>query len=305
MQREVKGVKYKMKKIFITGALGQLGQALNEILNQKNEYLLYLTDSHNSEEGHIKKLDITDEEAVKSEILNINPDIIINCAAMTAVDLCETEKELAYKINALGPKYIAEAAEKVSAKLIHISTDYIYDGQVNTPYTEEAKPNPINVYGHTKLSGDEYVLKNCTRAFVLHTAWLYGEGKNFVKTMLKLADEGKKIRVVSDQIGTPTSALELARVIVFLMETDSFGKYHATCEGSTSWYDFAINIFKLAGINVDVEPITTAYYPTPAKRPAYSVLDNKRLREQHGYYMKDWKEALEEYMIDLKKKLTK
>ncbi|HPU62970.1 MAG TPA: dTDP-4-dehydrorhamnose reductase [Mobilitalea sp.] len=291
-----------MKKILITGASGQLGQALNGLLKQNNEYRLYLTDSHGSDDGLIKKMDISDEAAVEYEIQRTNPDIIINCAAMTAVDLCEKEKELAYKINSLGPKYLAITAEKTGAKLIHISTDYIYDGQAKSPYTEEAKANPINVYGQTKLEGDNFVLKYCKKSFVLHTAWLYGKGKNFVKTMLRMAGEGKRIRVVSDQIGSPTSALELARVIMFLMETESYGKYHATCEGSTSWYGFAVKIFELAGLDVEVEPITSDEYLTPAKRPAYSVLDNKRLREEHGYYMKDWIDALQEYMESLKEK---
>jgi len=291
-----------MKKLLITGALGQLGHALFDLLKNRQEYRLYLTDSQGSEDGLVSKLDISDEEAVDHVIQNIRPDTIINCAAMTAVDLCEREKELAYKINSLGPRYLAVAAEKIGAKLVHISTDYIYDGQAVSPYTEESKANPVNVYGLTKLEGDKFVMQYCSRAFILHTAWLYGEGKNFVRTMLKMANEGKKLRVVSDQVGTPTSALELARVILFLMETDSYGKYHATCEGSTSWYGFAVKIFELAGLDVDIEPISSNEYPTPARRPAYSVLDNKRLREQHGYYMKDWTEALKEYMQSIKNK---
>jgi len=291
-----------MKKVLITGAMGQLGQALNDLLKYNKEYNLYLTDSNESENGLIKKLDISDDAAVEYEIQSIKPDIIINCAAMTAVDLCETERELAYKINSLGPKHLAVAAEKIGATLVHISTDYIYDGQARFPYTEESEANPVNVYGQTKLAGDRYVLQHCTKSFVLNSSWLYGDGKNFVKTMLKMANEGKKLRVVSDQVGTPTSALELARVILFLMETDSYGKYHATCEGSTSWYGFAVKIFELAGLDVDIEPISSNEYPTPARRPAYSVLDNKRLREQHGYYMKDWTEALKEYMQSIKNK---
>lgn len=288
-----------MKRVLITGALGQLGKALNELMKNNLEYKLYLTDSKASEDGLIGKLDISDEAAVNHEVLSIMPHIIINCAAMTAVDLCEKEKERAYRINSLGPKHLAVAAEKIGAKLIHISTDYIYDGQACSPYTEESQANPINVYGQTKLAGDNFVLQNCSRSFILNSAWLYGDGKNFVKTMLNMADEGRKIRVVSDQIGTPTSALELARVIMFLMETESYGKYHATCEGSTSWFDFAVKIFELAGKEVDVEAISSEEYPTPAKRPAYSVLDNKRLREEHGYYMKDWIDALKEYMQNL------
>lgn len=288
-----------MKKIFITGALGQLGQALYGLLKNDPQYQLYLTDSHNLDDGIVKVLDITDEEAVKAEMAGIMPDIIINCAAMTAVDLCETEQEKAYKINSLGPKYLALSAKDISAKMIHVSTDYVYDGQGTIPYTEESATGPISVYGRTKLAGDNFVLENCPKSFVLRTAWVYGQGKNFVKTMLRLADEGKNIRVVADQIGTPTSALELARAIVFLMKTDSYGIYHATCEGYTTWYDFAVNIFNLTGKDASVEAITSAEYPTPARRPMYSVLDNKRFRECHGYYMKDWKEALEEYIENM------
>lgn len=288
-----------MKKVFITGALGQLGQALIELLKDREEHLLYLTDSRPDIEAGVKMLDITDEASVISEISEFNPDIIINCAAMTAVDLCESEQELAYNINALGPKYIAEIANKIGAKLVHISTDYVYDGHAKVPYTEESVPKPTSVYGSTKLAGDNFVYRSCHKSFILHTAWVYGKGKNFVGTMLRLAAEGKKIRVVSDQIGTPTSAMELARVIIYLMETDSYGKYHATCEGITNWYEFALKIFDLGGINASVEPISTSEYPTPARRPMYSVLDNKRLRESHGYYMKDWKEALKEYIDDL------
>ncbi|NLO09029.1 MAG: dTDP-4-dehydrorhamnose reductase [Clostridiales bacterium] len=292
-----------MKRIFITGAGGQLGLALIELLKDNQEYMLCLTDSRPSADGTIKALDITDEATVKFQISEIHPDIIINCAAMTAVDLCESEQEMAYNINALGPKYIAKVANSIGAKLIHISTDYVYDGQARTPYTEEAVPNPASVYGRTKMAGDNFVKEYCPRSFILHTAGVYGEGKNFVKTMLKLADEDRKIRVVSDQIVTPTSAKELARVIIYLMETDSYGKYHASCEGSTNWYEFALAIFEMAGRKAIVEAISTSEYPTPAKRPEYSVLDNKMLREFHGYYMKGWKEALEEYIIEKGKML--
>lgn len=285
-----------MKRVFITGAKGQLGHALIKLLKSNQEYLLYLTASHADSVGNIKKLDITDEKAVISEITEFNPDIIINCAAKTAVDLCESEQEMAYNINALGPKYIAGAAAGIGAKLVHISTDYVYDGQAKAPYTEEDKPDPSSVYGRTKMEGDIFVRENCPKSFILNTSGVYGEGKNFVRTMLKLAEEERRIRVVSDQIVTPTSAIELARAIIFLMETDSYGKYHATCEGSTNWYEFALTIFELAGIRAMVEAISTSEYPTAAKRPAYSVLDNKKLRELHGYYMKGWKEALEEYI---------
>ena len=289
-----------MKRIMITGAGGQLGLALNRLLQGSNEYELYRTRTNvlASEDGKVKALDITDEQAVNAYIDEIQPDIIINCAAMTAVDLCESEQEKAYRINALGPKNLAAAAEKIRAKLIHISTDYVFDGQGSIPYTEEASTNPVSVYGKTKQAGDEFVLAGCKKSFILRTAWVYGEGKNFVKTMLRLSENNQRIRVVADQYGTPTSALELARAILYLMETESYGIYHATCEGSTTWYDFAVTIFEVAAKQVEVEAISTSEYPTAAARPMYSVLDNKSLRERHGYYMKEWKEAFLEYMAD-------
>lgn len=287
-----------MELILITGASGQLGLALNHLLKNREEIEVYRTDTVKSEDGLVNALDITDETAVSSLISVIKPDVIINCAAMTAVDLCEKESEKAYRINALGPKYLARAAENVGAKLIHISTDYVFDGQATSPYTEDSKTNPVSVYGRTKLAGDEYVLEECKKSMILRTAWVYGEGKNFVKTMLRLSESGKPIQVVSDQYGTPTSALELARAILFLRKTESYGIYNATCEGCTSWYEFALTIFKEAGRKAIVDPIPTSEYPTPAKRPMYSVLDNKALREKHGYYMKDWKAAFGEYMID-------
>jgi dTDP-4-dehydrorhamnose reductase len=289
-----------MKRILLTGASGQLGLALNRLLPLNKEYQIYRTDTIESIDQRIKALDITNQDAVNTLMDEINPEIIINCAAMTAVDLCESEEDKAYQVNALGPKYLAAAADRLKSKLVHVSTDYIFDGQATEQYTESSITNPISVYGRTKLAGDEFVLAHCHKAFILRTAWVYGEGKNFVKTMLRLSESGNKVRVVSDQYGSPTSALELARVILYLMETDSYGIYNATCEGSTSWYEFAETIFKEAGKQVEVEPISTLEYPTSAKRPMYSVLDNKALRERHGYYMKDWKEALREYMSELK-----
>ncbi len=285
-----------MRKIMITGASGQLGLALYHLLQGNTEYELFRTDAAENKEQLVDSLDITDEEAINSYIFHIHPDIIINCAAMTAVDLCETQQERAYQINAIGPKNLAIASDRVGAKLIHISTDYVYDGQASEPYTEESITNPVSVYGRTKLEGDEFVLKYCKKAFILRTAWVYGEGKNFVKTMLRLAENNQTIRVVNDQYGTPTSAMELARAIIFLMKTDSYGIYHATGEGCTNWYEFAVTIFKETGVKAEVEPIPSSQYPTPAKRPMYSVLDNKALRERHGYVMKDWKDAFYEYL---------
>lgn len=289
-----------MKRIMITGAVGQLGLALNRLLQGKDEYQLYRTDAFEGEDKSVEVLDITKKEAVNHYIDQIKPDIIINCAAMTAVDLCETEQEKAYLINAMGPKNLAAAAGRTGAKLVHVSTDYVFDGTADTPYTEEAPTNPISVYGKTKQAGDEFVREFCKKSFILRTAWVYGEGKNFVKTMLRLADNNNKIRVVNDQFGTPTSAKELARAIIFLMETESYGIYHATCEGSTNWYEFALTIFEEAGVKAEVEPIPSSEFKAAAARPMYSILDNKAFRERHGYYMKDWKEAFQEYMSELK-----
>lgn len=287
-----------MKRIMMTGAAGQLGRAINRLLQNKEEYQLFRTDAFESMDESVEVLDITNEEMVNNYIVRIKPDIIINCAAMTAVDLCESEQEKAYQINAIGPKNLATAAKQIEAKLVHISTDYVFDGQASDPYVEDAETNPKSVYGKTKQAGDEFVREQCPKSFILRTAWVYGEGKNFVNTMLRLAQNNNKIRVVADQYGTPTSALELARVIIFLMETESFGTYHATCEGSTSWYEFAVTIFQKAGVEVEVEPISTSEYHAVAPRPKYSILDNKALREQHGYYMKDWKEAFTEFMSE-------
>jgi dTDP-4-dehydrorhamnose reductase len=160
------------------------------------------------------------------------------------------------------------AAQQCGAKLVHVSTDYVYDGEAVRPYVETDAANPMSAYGRTKFAGDQFVEEFCDKAFILRTAWVYGEGKNFVKTMLRLAESGNKVRVVADQFGTPTSAMELARAIIFLMNTESYGIYHATCEGSTNWHEFAVTIFQMAGKDVPVEAITSNEYPVPAKRPA-------------------------------------
>ncbi len=289
-----------MERILITGASGQLGLALNQLMAGQDSFEILRTDAGRSEDGTVQAMDITEEAAVRQAVEAFRPDIIINCAAMTAVDLCESKQELAYKINALGPKYLALAAESCGAKLVHVSTDYVYDGQKDKPYVETDEPRPLSVYGRTKLEGEEFVRKHCSRSFILRTAWVYGVGKNFVKTMLRLSEAGNPIRVVNDQFGSPTSALELAKVVLFLMDTDSYGIYHTTCEGFTNWYEFAKTIFRLADKEVEVIPIPTSEYPTPAVRPNYSVLENQALKERHGYEMKHWTDAIEEYMQTLK-----
>lgn len=286
-----------MKKLFITGAMGQLGKTITYYCKKTGGYEFVLTDVVEDRELGVQALDIADEFAVMNLIDIEKPDIIINCAAMTAVDLCETEQEKAYTINALGPKNLAQAADKVGAKLIHISTDYVFDGQASIPYVESDETNPESVYGKTKLQGEEFVKQYCESSYIVRTAWLYGEGKSFLKTMLRLAESNNKLRVVHDQIGCPTSVVELTKAIMLLMESETYGIYHCVAEGQTNWNEFAKAIFEEAGIDITVEAITTAEYPTPAKRPQYSVLENRALKEKHHYQMLNWREALKEYMI--------
>ncbi len=283
------------RRIVITGASGQLGQALNQVLKERSDLTIVNTGSREPTAYCPIILDITNPVAVMNFIQEIKPEIIINCTAHTGVDLCESEQEKAYRMNAIGPKNLAAAAAALEAKLIHISTDYVFSGEGNVPIAEDSVTSPNTVYGTTKHAGEEFVQSLCENYNIIRTAWLYGDGRNFVKTMLALAEKNSEIRVVNDQYGSPTSALELARAIAFLIDTDGQGIYHGVCEGTATWYEFAVEIFRLAGKEVKVIPITTEEYPTPAKRPKYSVLKNTRLAEV-GHTLKFWKDALKEYM---------
>lgn len=276
-----------MKKILVTGCNGQLGKAVNEVYKDEKVTLIN-TD--------VADLDITSIDAVMSYVSDKKPDVIINCAAHTNVNACESEWDLAYKINAIGPRNLAIAANSVQAKLIHISTDYVFDGTATEPYNEFSRVCPLGAYGKTKLAGEEFVKQFADRYFIVRTAWLYGDGKNFVKTMLTLSEAHDEVSVVGDQIGSPTSALWLARMIKHIEPTDNYGLFHGTCEGQCSWADFTEEIFRLAGKTTRVKHITTDEYPTPAKRPAYSVLDNYMLRLTTDFTFADWHDALEEYM---------
>lgn len=283
------------RRIVIAGACGQLGRALNQVLKERTDLTVINTGTREPTAYCPIILDITNPVAVMNFIQEIKPEVIINCAAHTGVDLCESEQERAYRINALGPKNLAAAAAALDAKLFHISTDYVFDGEGNTPYTEDSPKNPQTVYGTTKLAGEEFVKSICENYCIIRTAWLYGEGKNFVKTMLSLAEKNSEIKVVNDQYGSPTSAMELARAIIYLLDNNGSGIYHGICEGTATWYDFAVEIFRLADRKVTVKPISTEEYPTPARRPKYSVLENNRLKEA-GFVMKSWKDALREYI---------
>ncbi len=289
-----------MKKILITGANGQLGRALD--LEYQGEDAVFIRTDVAESQG-ITALDITRTEEVLSLARKERPDVIINCAAHTNVDKCEIQEDLAYKINAIGARNLSIAATEINAKLIQVSTDYVFSGDASEPITEFAQPGPVSAYGRTKYAGEEFVKEFSWKHFILRTAWLYGDGHNFVKTMLKLSETHDTLNVVKDQLGSPTSATELARLIHYLEPTESYGVYHATCEGICSWADFAEAIFQKAGKKVTVNHVTTEEYmkinPQSARRPAYSVLDNYMLRLTGDYRMKPWEAALEEYMQSL------
>ncbi len=279
------------KKLIVTGCNGQLGRAVNKIYAGQDEYELVNTD--------VGELDITDVDKVLAFARQVQPYAIINCAAHTAVDACETQGDLAYRINAIGPRNLSIAARETGAKLVHISTDYVFDGQGKRPYTEFDKTGPQGMYGITKLAGENFVRDFADRYFIIRTAWLYGDGKNFVKTMLNLSETHDTVRVVRDQVGSPTSAMELARAIAYLLPTENYGLFHGTCEGDCSWADFAEEIFRKAGKTTHVEGITTEEYNAPAPRPAYSILDNYMLRLTSDFQFAEWHDALTEYMKNM------
>lgn len=283
-----------MKKIMITGCNGQLGRALNELYGKEENIALLNTDVFSGD--NITPLDITDVDAVLAFVRETKPDTIINCAAHTNVDKCETDIDNAYKINAIGPRNLSIAAADIGAKLMHISTDYVFPGTENKALTEFDAVGPVSVYGKTKLEGENFVREFSDRHFIIRTAWLYGDGRNFVKTMLRLAEDHDEVGVVKDQFGSPTSAVELAKAIQYLLPTENYGLFHGTCEGSCSWADFAAEIFRLAGKNTKVNYITTEEFGSPAKRPAYSILDNYMLRLTTDFSFAPWQDAIAEYM---------
>ena len=260
-----------MKKILVTGCNGQLGRAINK--EYKDDAVELINTDVVAGDG-IVACDITSIDHVMALVREKKPDVIINCAAHTNVDKCEEQWDLAYKINAIGPRNLSIAARETGAKLIHVSTDYVFEGNGTRPYTEFDTPNPVSAYGKTKYEGEKFVKDFADRYFILRTAWLYGDGKNFAKTMLRLSETNELVKVVGDQFGTPTSAYELAKGIDSLLFTDNYGLFHATCEGSCNWAEFAAEIFRLAGKDTKVQAITTAEYGAPANRPAHSVLEN-------------------------------
>lgn len=275
-------------KVIITGAKGQLGLELAKQLKCNSKYEVVTTDR--------TELNIVDIKQVSDFLSKQKPDVVINCAAHTAVDLCETDIENAYKINALGPRSLAIACEEIGAKLVQVSTDYVFNGNGIRPYREDDMTSPNSIYGTSKLMGESFVKEFCSKYFIVRTAWLYGDGNNFVRTMLKLAQTNKELNVVDDQVGSPTSTVDLAKAIINLINTEYYGTYHGTCEGQCSWYDFAKKIFEIKNIDIKVNPVTSEEFKRPAPRPAYSVLDNFMFKLVDLNTFRPWEDSLEEYL---------
>jgi dTDP-4-dehydrorhamnose reductase len=293
-------------KILITGARGQLGtQIINIIKSGKSELGNVPAEVVASEiiGIDVQELDITNLEATREYIGNIKPDVVVNCAAYTNVDACETNEDIAFKVNAIGPRNIAIVCEELGAKLIHISTDYVFSGTGSKALKEYDLTGPASVYGKTKLAGEEFVKQFSSKYFIVRTAWLYGyNGNNFVYTMMKLGKEKDFIDVVNDQRGNPTNAEDLAYHILKLIGTEEYGTYHCTGSGECTWYDFAKKIIELSGIECDIRPCTSEQFVRPAKRPEFSSLDNMMLRCTVGDEMRDWEVAIKEFINNIHRK---
>lgn len=279
-------------KILITGAYGQLGSEIKVLTKKYPDWQFLFTD--------VDVLDITNEYAVNVYFKQNKLDFVINCAAYTAVDKAESDIETAEKVNALAPKLLAKYVKKTGSKLIHISTDYVFDGEAHVPYTEEDKVNPKGIYGKTKLQGEINCLEENPDSLIIRTSWLYSTfGNNFVKTMLRLSVERNKLNVVFDQVGTPTNAADLADAILSIIQISEEKKgrftpgiYHYSNEGVASWYDFANAIFEIAFIKCEVSPVLSDQFPTPAKRPNYSVLNKSKIKNTFDIKIPFWRESL-------------
>ena len=275
------------KRVLITGANGQLGHEMRNVLNGDDRFEAIFTD--------VAELDICDAEAVNRAVADNRVDYIVNCAAYTQVDKAEDNVELCRKINATAVENLARAAAACGARMIHVSTDYVFNGRGYRPYTEDMTPDPQSVYGSTKLEGEQALMRLCPQSAIIRTAWLYSPyGNNFVKTMMRLGTERDELSVVADQIGTPTCAADLARAILAVLTAEPFvpGIYHFSDEGACSWYDFTVAIHRLAGITCRVKPIRSDEYPSRAHRPFYSVLDKSKIKQTYGITIPHWYESL-------------
>lgn len=278
-------------KILITGSRGQLGQEMVHLLSE-----------HHTVYGFSREeLDVTVSHDVMETITSVLPDVVVHCAAYTAVDQAEEDPASAFLVNTIGTGNIAIASEKAGAKLIYISTDYVFDGESLVPYTENDVANPLTVYGRSKRAGEQLVQSISSKYFIVRTSWLFGKhGPNFVKTMLKLAKEKAELRVVNDQVGSPTYAADLAVFLSQLLITDKYGMYHASNTGHCSWYEFAKEIFSICNIDVNITPCTSEQFPRPARRPKYSVLHHKALLENGFQPLPSWKDALIRFLNEIR-----
>lgn len=276
-----------MQKIWICGAKGQIGRAINEVID-KLEYKILDTD--------IDDLDITDtDEVLRFGEMN-RPDVIINCAGLTDLEECEKDLSKAFKTNALGARNLSIIARKLEAKLVHISTDDVFDGKSQKPYTEFDETHPKTAYGKSKLAGERYVKEFTYKHFIIRSTWIYGLGNNFINQLLEKVDQGENLSIASDQFGSPTSAKELARFIIHLIHTNEYGTYHATNKGVCSRYEFASEILRLTGKQADMKPVVTTMSDFSRERPAFCVLDNFIMSMTPVYDFPTWKESLKEYM---------
>lgn len=283
-------------KIALIGSNGQLGK---DIIRANNDFSYEMISLNHSD------IEITDFDRAYKTLVELSPQVIINTAAFHKPDECEKEVDKSYRVNTIGIRNLGVISNEINSKIVHISTDYVFDGMKNNRsigYTEFDKPNPQNIYGKSKLQGEEILKSVANKYYILRTAWLYGasgsksKGGNFVTTMLRLAKEREELNVVNDQFGTPTNTFYLAKQILELIKYPYYGIYHTTCEGSTTWYEFALEIFKLSNINLKVNPVTSEEFKTIAQRPEYSVLENYMLKLEDLNIMPDWKVALKEYM---------
>ena len=274
-------------KALVLGARGMLGQDLVKILAPEYEIIPW----------DLAEIDITREKETLEKIVKVRPQVIINCAAYTNVDQCETHRDQAFLVNAEGTKHVALASYTVKARFVHLSTDYVFDGTASIPYREDTSPNPMSVYGQSKLQGEIYVRKIGGDHLIIRTAWLYGpRGKNFVEAILSQAAEGKQIRVVNDQQGSPTFTRDLSQAIKGLLPMTEQGIFHLTNSGSCTWFEFALHILEESEFKGnEVRPISSKELGRPAKRPAYSILDNSRYEQISENKMRSWQEALKEY----------
>ncbi|MCI8664753.1 MAG: dTDP-4-dehydrorhamnose reductase [Hungatella sp.] len=277
-------------KVLVTGVKGQLG---HDVVNELEKR------GHKALGVDIEEMDITDSRSVMDVITHAAPEAVIHCAAYTAVDAAEDNEDLCRRVNAQGTENIVKACQSLNCKLMYISTDYVFNGQGTRPWEPDDKREPLNVYGQTKYEG-ELAVETLEKYFIVRIAWVFGvNGKNFIKTMLNLGKTRDSLTVVDDQIGSPTYTYDLARLLVDMIETDQYGRYHATNEGLCSWYEFACEIFRQAGIQIKVSPVASSEYPSRAKRPMNSRMDKSKLQAMGFEPMPPWQDALRRYLKEI------